>query len=124
MSIRRPMAGALALASVSGLALAAHAQEEVTITIWSLDKPEQPAFNLAKEFDEKEPGIKVEYRLIQFDDVVSEACAPIPPVRRPTSSRSTIPTTRFLPRAVPSLELTDRIAKSRSSSPRTTSQAR
>ena len=74
MSIKNCLlAGALALASVSGLAVAAHAQEEVTITIWSLDKPEQPAWNLAREFDEKEPGIKVEYRLVQFDDVVSEA---------------------------------------------------
>ncbi len=37
------------------------AADEVTITVWSLDKPEQPAWNLAREFDEKEPGIKVEY---------------------------------------------------------------
>jgi len=73
MKLKLGMIGAVALASVSVLSLAAYAQEEVTITIWSLDDETQPAFNLAKEFDEKEPGIKVEYRQIQFDDVVSEA---------------------------------------------------
>ncbi len=73
MRLELGLIGAVALASVSVLSLGAHAQEEVTITIWSLDDEKQPAFNLAKEFDEKEPGIKVEYRQIQFDDVVSEA---------------------------------------------------
>ncbi|MGF0540427.1 ABC transporter substrate-binding protein [Agrobacterium sp. ES01] len=74
MSIRKSLlAGVVAFASVSALAPVVMAEDEVTITVWSLDKPEQPAWNLAREFDEKEPGIKVEYRLIQFDDVVSEA---------------------------------------------------
>lgn len=67
------VASALALASVSALSLSARAEDEVTLTIWSLDDEKQPALNLAREFDEKEPGIKVEYRQIQFDDVVSEA---------------------------------------------------
>lgn len=73
MRLKLGLIGAVALASVSMPGMAAYAQEEVTITIWSLDDEKQPAFNLAKEFDEKEPGIKVEYRQIQFDDVVSEA---------------------------------------------------
>lgn len=74
MTIRMGFLGALALAGTSLLSLgAAVAQDEVTITIWSLDDANQPALNLAREFDELEPGIKVEYREIQFDDVVSEA---------------------------------------------------
>jgi len=74
MTIRFGLVGAIALATTSLLTLGpAMAQDEVTITIWSLDDANQPALNLAREFDELEPGIKVEYREIQFDDVVSEA---------------------------------------------------
>jgi multiple sugar transport system substrate-binding protein len=113
MSIRNSlMAGALALASVSGLALAARAQDEVTITIWSLDKPEQPAFNLAKEFDEKEPGIKVEYRLIQFDDVVSEAMRAYSTGQAPDIIAIDNPDHALFASRGAFLDLTDRIAKS------------
>lgn len=73
MSIRNYLAaGALALASVSALAFPA-AAEDVKITVWSLDRDIQPAPNLIKEFNELKNGITVEYRQIQFDDVVSEA---------------------------------------------------
>lgn len=73
MSIRKLfIAGALALASVSAFGLSAKA-EDVTITVWSLDKDVQPAPNLVKEFNAQNNGIKIEYREIQFDDVVSEA---------------------------------------------------
>lgn len=63
----------VALASVSLLSLNAAAQEDVTITIWSLDDENQPALNLAREFSEMDNGITVDYRQIQFDDVVSES---------------------------------------------------
>ncbi|MGO8657550.1 sugar ABC transporter substrate-binding protein, partial [Rhizobium ruizarguesonis] len=64
--------GALALAGVSLFGLSAKA-EDVTLTLWSLDKDTQPAPNLIKEFNAQNNGIKIEYRLIQFDDVVTEA---------------------------------------------------
>jgi multiple sugar transport system substrate-binding protein len=64
--------GALALAGVSLFGLSAKA-EDVTITVWSLDRDIQPAPNLVKDFNKLNNGIKVEYRQIQFDDVVSEA---------------------------------------------------
>jgi multiple sugar transport system substrate-binding protein len=47
--------------------------EDVTLTLWSLDRDIQPAPNLIKEFNEQNNGIKIEYRQLQFDDVVSEA---------------------------------------------------
>jgi multiple sugar transport system substrate-binding protein len=73
MSIRKYfVAGAVALASVSALALPAMA-EDVKIMVWSLDRDIQPAPNLIKEFNALKNGITVEYRQIQFDDVVSEA---------------------------------------------------
>ena len=66
------MLGALALAGVSLVALSAKA-EDVKITVWSLDRDIQPAPNLIKDFNALKNGIQVEYRYIQFDDVVSEA---------------------------------------------------
>lgn len=73
MSIRKYLvAGAFALASVSALAFPAMA-EDVKIMVWSLDRDIQPAPNLIKEFNALKNGITVEYRQIQFDDVVSEA---------------------------------------------------
>lgn len=73
MGIRKIMLlGAVALASVSAFGLSAKA-EDVKITVWSLDKDIQPAPNLVKSFNALNNGIKVEYREIQFDDVVSEA---------------------------------------------------
>ncbi len=67
----RFMLGATTAALLS-LGSTAHA-EDVTITVWSLDDENQPAFNLAKEFSEMDNGITVEYRAIQFDDVVTES---------------------------------------------------
>jgi multiple sugar transport system substrate-binding protein len=73
MGIRKIMLlGAVALASVSIFGLSARA-EDTTITVWSLDKDIQPAPNLIKQFNALNNGIKVEYREIQFDDVVSES---------------------------------------------------
>lgn len=73
MTIRKfAVIGALALAGVSLMGLSARA-EDVTLTLWSLDKDIQPAPNLVKEFNAQNNGVKIEYRLIQFDDVVTEA---------------------------------------------------
>ncbi|MET4690054.1 ABC-type glycerol-3-phosphate transport system substrate-binding protein [Sinorhizobium fredii] len=73
MGIRRyAMLCAIALASVSLPAFSASA-EDVTISVWSLDRDIQPAPNLINDFNKLNSGIKVEYRQIQFDDVVSEA---------------------------------------------------
>ncbi|ULJ74988.1 ABC transporter substrate-binding protein [Rhizobium gallicum] len=73
MAIRKfAVLGALALAGVSLFGLSAKAQD-VTISVWSLDRDIQPAPNLVKEFNAQNNGIKIEYRLIQFDDVVTEA---------------------------------------------------
>lgn len=73
MAIRKfAILGALALAGVSLFTLSAKA-EDVKLTLWSLDKDIQPAPNLVKEFNDQHNGITIEYRLIQFDDVVTEA---------------------------------------------------
>jgi multiple sugar transport system substrate-binding protein len=73
MAIRKSVIlGALALAGISLFGLSAKA-EDVKLTLWSLDKDTQPAPTLVKEFNDQHNGITIEYRLIQFDDVVTEA---------------------------------------------------
>ncbi len=70
MTMRRLLVGSVAtLLSLGSVAAA----EDVTITIWALDDENQPGFNLANEFSEMDNGITVNYREIQFDDVVAES---------------------------------------------------
>ena len=109
---RFAIAGALALASVSALGISAKAADEVTLVIWSLDDEKQPAFNLAKEFDEKEPGIKVEYRQTQFDDVVSEAMRAFSTGQAPDIIAIDNPEHALFASRGAFLDLTDMIAKS------------
>lgn len=61
---------ALAAATLAGAARA----EDVTITVWSIDGFNQvgPSDTFSKEFDEMDNGIKVEYRALQFDQIVNE----------------------------------------------------
>lgn len=96
------MAGVFVLAGVSAGAIAAHA-EDVTLTLWSLDRDIQPAPNLINEFNKLNNGIKIEYRQLQFDDVVSEAMRAYSTGNAPTSSPSTTPTTPCSPPAAPFL---------------------
>ncbi|MDS7593904.1 sugar ABC transporter substrate-binding protein [Agrobacterium tumefaciens] len=73
MGIRKhSIAVALAMTCASFVGFDVKA-EDVTLTLWSLDRDIQPAPNLIKEFNAQNNGIKIEYRQIQFDDVVSEA---------------------------------------------------
>lgn len=63
-------------ASVALATLAAATQptraEDVTLNIWAVDKPGQPAFHLAEDLQKAMPEIKVVYREIQFGDLMSE----------------------------------------------------
>ena len=72
MDIRKyAVLSAVALASVFSFNPAK--AEDVTISVWALDRDTQPAPNLIAEYNKLKTGIKVEFRQIQFDDVVSEA---------------------------------------------------
>ncbi|WP_375598108.1 ABC transporter substrate-binding protein [Devosia sp. Naph2] len=113
MTIRFGLLGAVALATTSLLSLgSAMAQDEVTITIWSLDDANQPALNLAREFDELEPGIKVEYREIQFDDVVSEAMRAFATGQAPDIIAVDNPEHALFAARGAFLDITDRVANS------------
>jgi multiple sugar transport system substrate-binding protein len=110
-SLKFSLVGALALAAVSSLAISAHA-EDVTITVWSLDSDVQPATVLAKEFNEKNTGIKIEYRQIQFDDVVSEAMRAFSTGQAPDIIAVDNPEHALFASKGAFLDLTDKIAAS------------
>jgi len=112
MGIRKfAIIGALALAGVSLFGLAAKA-EDVTLTLWSLDKDIQPAPNLVKEFNALNNGIKIEYRLIQFDDVVTEAMRAYATGQAPDIIAVDNPEHAMFASRGAFLDLTDMIAKS------------
>jgi multiple sugar transport system substrate-binding protein len=98
-------AGALVAA---GTALA----QDVTITIWSLDDENQPATHLAQEFSDMDNGIKVDYRMIQFDDVVSESMRAFATGQSPDIIAVDNPEHALFAARGAFLDLTDRIANS------------
>ncbi len=108
---RRAMLGMIALASISLPAFSAQA-EDVTITVWSLDRDIQPAPNLIKEFNKLNTGIKVEYRQIQFDDVVSEAMRAYSTGQAPDIIAVDNPEHALFSSRGAFLDLTDMVAKS------------
>ena len=63
--------------AIAGLALssAALAQEPVTLVVWSIDGAQGrpgPTDTFSREFDEMNDDITVEYRALQFDEIVNE----------------------------------------------------
>ncbi|WEZ82444.1 sugar ABC transporter substrate-binding protein [Rhizobium sp. 32-5/1] len=103
--------GAFALASVSTFAVSAKA-EDVTISVWSLDRDIQPAPTLVADFNKLNTGIKVEYRQIQFDDVVSEAMRAYSTGQAPDIIAIDNPEHALFASRGAFLDLTDMIAKS------------
>ncbi|CAN7721954.1 MULTISPECIES: sugar ABC transporter substrate-binding protein [unclassified Ensifer] len=103
--------GVLALAGVSLFGLSAKA-EDVTINVWSLDRDIQPAPNLISDFNKLNAGIKVEYRQIQFDDVVSEAMRAYSTGQAPDIIAIDNPEHALFSSRGAFLDLTDMIAKS------------
>lgn len=63
------------LAGVAMGALVMPALAQVTLKIWSIDGLNGPGVSdtLSKEFGDANPDIKVEYRIVPFDDLVNEA---------------------------------------------------
>lgn len=112
MAIRKlAVLGALAFAGVSLFSLSAKA-EDVTLTLWSLDRDIQPAPNLIKDFNALNNGIKIEYRQIQFDDVVSEAMRAFSTGKAPDIIAIDNPNHAMFAAHNAFLDVTDMVAKS------------
>ncbi|WP_429932575.1 ABC transporter substrate-binding protein [Agrobacterium vitis] len=108
---RRALIAVLALATACPLASTARA-DDVTLNLWSLDKDIQPAPNLVKQFNELNNGIKIEYRLLQFDDVVTEAMRAYSTGQAPDIIAVDNPEHALFASRGAFLDLTDMIAKS------------
>jgi multiple sugar transport system substrate-binding protein len=91
--------------------------QDVTITIWSLDDENQPATHLAQEFSDMDNGIKVDYRMVQFDDVVSEAMRAFATGQSPDIIAVDNPEHALFASRGAFLDLTDRIANSEAIDP-------
>lgn len=112
MTIKRlALIGLIALGGASITTLAAKAAD-VTLTLWSLDKDIQPAPNLVKQFNALNNGIKIEYRLLQFDDVVTEAMRAYSTGQAPDIIAVDNPEHALFASRGAFLDLTDLIAKS------------
>lgn len=112
MGIRKySIAIALALTCASLVGIQAKA-EDVKLTLWSLDRDIQPAPNLIKEFNEQNNGIQIEYRQIQFDDVVSEAMRAFSTGKAPDIIAIDNPNHAMFASRDAFLDLTDMIEKS------------
>lgn len=68
----RTIAYASVAAVSMSLALPALAQDPVTIQLWAVDRPDQPAPQLVDEFNKSQNEIHVEYRQLQFSDLLSD----------------------------------------------------
>jgi multiple sugar transport system substrate-binding protein len=61
------------LITASGLALAAPAfAEQVSIDLWTIDRPGEYHYVMAEEFMKANPDIKVNVRSVQFEDMVND----------------------------------------------------
>jgi len=102
----------IAFATLSLLAVSARA-EDVTIRIWwSPDNDMQPAVNFIKDYNDLNTGIKLEYRQILFDDLVSEAMRAYATGQTPDIIAIDNPEHALFASRGALLDLTDMIAKS------------
>lgn len=112
MGIRKySIAIALAMTCASLVSFQAKA-EDVKLTLWSLDRDTQPAPNLIKAFNAQNNGVQIEYRYIQFDDVVSEAMRAYSTGKAPDIIAIDNPNHAMFASRGAFLDLTDRIARS------------
>ncbi|QCI99339.1 ABC transporter substrate-binding protein [Agrobacterium larrymoorei] len=112
MGIRKhSIAMTLALTCAAMVGFQAKA-EDVKLTLWSLDRDIQPAPNLIKEFNAQNNGVQIEYRQIQFDDVVSEAMRAYSTGKAPDIIAIDNPNHAMFASRGAFLDLTDMIGKS------------
>ncbi|QFI69010.1 ABC transporter substrate-binding protein [Sinorhizobium alkalisoli] len=111
MNIRKcAMLSALVMGSVLGFCVPAIA-EDVTISVWSHDN-DRPASSLVADYNKLDTGIKIEYREVPFDDLVSEALRAHSTGQAPDIIAIDNPEHALFASRGAFLDLTDMIAKS------------
>ena len=111
ISRRLTLLGALAMVGVSTLTLPALA-EPVKLTIWGLDGDNGLIPALAKEFDDKNDDVVVEFRAIAFDELVNEALKAFATNQAPDIICLDNPDFALFSSRGAMLDITDRVAKS------------
>jgi len=111
ISRRLTLLAALAMVGVSSLTLPALA-EPVKLTIWGLDGDNGLIPALAKEFDDKNDDVVVEFRAIAFDELVNEALKAFATNQAPDIICLDNPDFALFSSRGAMLDITDRVAKS------------
>ena len=105
----------LVSAAFATLALAMPAMAEpVTLKVWSIDGANAPgiADTLTKEFNASQTDIKVEYRIVPFDDLVNESLRAFATGQAPDIISVDNPDFALFSSRGAMLDITDRVAKS------------
>lgn len=104
----------LAGVAIGGIAAAAPAMAQVTLKVWSIDGANAPgiADTLSKEFDELNEDIVVEYRVLQFDELVTESMRAIATGQAPDIISLDNPDFALFSSRGGMLDITDRVAAS------------
>lgn len=106
--------GLLASLALGALAAATPAQAQVTLKVWSIDGVDRPgiADTYAKEFDEANEDIVVEYRGIAFDELVNETLRAFATGNAPDIVSFDNPDFALFSSRGAMLDITDRVANS------------
>lgn len=106
--------GLLAGTAFAALLAATPASAQVTLKVWSIDGANQPgiADTLSKEFDEQNEDIVVEYRVLQFDELVTESTRAIATGQAPDIISFDNPDFALFSSRGAMLDITDRVANS------------
>jgi multiple sugar transport system substrate-binding protein len=104
----------LASIAMGASSIAAPASAQVVLKVWSIDGINQPgiADTLSKEFDEQNEDIVVEYRALQFDELVTESTRAIATGQAPDIISFDNPDFALFSSRGAMLDITDRVAAS------------
>ena len=112
--MKRTAFALLAGIAVGALAAAGPASAQVTLKVWSIDGANQPgiADTLSAEFDEQNEDIIIEYRVLQFDELVTESTRAIATGQAPDIISFDNPDFALFSSRGTMLDITDRVAAS------------
>ncbi len=104
----------LAGVAIGAFAVALPASAQVVLKVWSIDGANAPgiADTLSKEFDEQNEDIVVEYRVLQFDELVTESMRAIATNQAPDIISFDNPDFALFSSRGAMLDITDRVAAS------------
>jgi multiple sugar transport system substrate-binding protein len=100
--------------ALGAISFAPAAMAQVVLKVWSIDGAQQPgiADTLSKEFDEQNEDIVIEYRVLQFDELVTESMRAVATGQAPDFLSFDNPDFALFSSRGAMLDITDRVAAS------------